>query len=673
MGYIVNDFSKPSGATNPLHHIDTTPIECSLSELDTIQIKLVSSAPLESLWDFLVSEYHYLGHQKIIGKRLKYLAFSGERVVAALGWKSASLKLESRDCFIGWSKDQRDIYLKHIANNNRFIIFNWVRVPNLASYLLSLNIKVVSGDWEKRYGHKLFLLETFVDPTRFKGISYKASNWGLAGMTKGFTKHGIGYEYHGISKEVYVYVLEPDFRNVIDCQRIPYPRKPIRSRDKERLFQMMIQQVDYDPKLIQWMDITDDTIKVLADELVSFHNNFNSCFYRIEQHVLGQCYLKGLLSDIERKNIESIALRYFDANSNEVRSLQKFMTNYRWDEDLMLRKCQTMLADLIASGDGMITIDSSEIPKKGKESVGVARQYCGNIGKVENCQSGVFVGYTSLKGYGLIDRQLYMPKDWFNPEYEERREKCQVPEDLNFMTKIEIASELVKRVIGTGLFPAKWVGIDATFGVDSKFRDELDSLGLYYFASIRSDSLVWLSRPNIGIPAYSGKGRPAQKVQALKNEDAPVNVSKLAENTELEWKTVILAEGAKGPIIAKTCCLRVVEYRDGLPGKELWLFIRRDADGKTRYALSNAPHDISPDELKRASTMRWPIEQCFEDGKKHLGMDHYELRSWPGWNRHMTYVFIALLFLLQLRLKGLKKNSIADIASSTAFNSRCYK
>jgi len=162
-------------------------------------------------------------------------------------------------------------------------------------------------------------------------------------------------------------------------------------------------------------------------------------------------------------------------------------------------------------------------------------------------------------------------------------------------------------------------------------------------------------------------------MQALKNEDAPVNVSKIAENTELEWKTVILAEGAKGPIIAKICCLRVVEYRDGLPGKDLWLFIRRDADGKTRYALSNAPHDISPDELKRASTMRWPIEQCFEDGKKHLGMDHYELRSWPGWNRHMTYVFIALLFLLQLRFKGLKKNSIADITSSAAFNSRCYK
>ncbi len=116
-----------------------------------------------------------------------------------------------------------------------------------------------------------------------------------------------------------------------------------------------------------------------------------------------------------------------------------------------------------------------------------------------------------------------------------------------------------------------------------------------------------------------------------------------------------MAQGAQGPIIAELCFLRVVEYRDGLPGKDLWLVMRRDAGGKLRYAFSKASFDIPKEELKRAVTMRWPIEQCFEDGKKYLGMDHYEHRSWPGWHRHMSYVILAMLFLLKLRFKFKKK------------------
>ena len=171
--------------------------------------------------------------------------------------------------------------------------------------------------------------------------------------------------------------------------------------------------------------------------------------------------------------------RYFNVSPGEVRSLQKFMTNYRWDEDLMLRKIENMLAELISTGDGMITLDSSEIIKKGNESVGVARQYCGCLGKVENCQSGVFIGYTSSKGYGLIDRQLYMPQIWFEPEYEQRRKKCYVPDDLSFMTKIEIGLQLIEKAIERGHFSSRWIGADATFGVDSKFRDKVDSMEMY--------------------------------------------------------------------------------------------------------------------------------------------------------------------------------------------------
>ena len=224
-----------------------------------------------------------------------------------------------------------------------------------------------------------------------------------------------------------------------------------------------------------------------------------------------------------------------------------------------------------------------------------------------------------------------------------------------FKTKNQIALELIGKVLGTGLFPAEWVGFDASFGSDSKFRDAVDSLELKYLGDIRSNTLVWLTRPEVGIPPYSGIGRPAEKEQVLESE--PIHVSDIANDPELEWEITILAEGAKGPIIARLCFMRVVECRDGLPGKDLWLVMRKDADGKLRYAFSNAPEDISKEELKRALIMRWPIEQCFEDGKKYLGMDHYEHRSWPGWHRHMTYVILAQLFLLKLRL-GSKKNSL---------------
>ena len=652
MGPVVNELNS----TDEIDTLDKTPIECSITALGLIRLEIASGTPLEILWDTAVRENHYLGHKQLIGKRLKYIAFAGNRPVAAIGFRSASLKLEARDCYIGWSQNQKNMYLKNIANNSRFLIFEWVRVPNLASHVLSKALRMLSRDWENRYGERILLVETFVDPAQYQGTCYKASNWKYIGTTKGFTKQGIRYIYHGSIKEVYVYELEPGFREIINCTRKPYPRKPEllkRSKDKEKRIIMMIQQVDYDPALIKWTGINEDTIQTLADELVSFHNEFNDCFYRIEQHVLGWTYLKGLLSNIERKNVEAIALRYLGADPNEVRSLQKLMTDYRWYDNVMLRKIQARAADLLFEKEGMITVDSSEFPKKGNESVGVARQYCGTLGKVENCQSGVFLGYTSSKGYTLLDKQLYIPEVWFSPEYDRQREKCNIPDDLTFKTKIEISFDLIAKA-QSGLFPSQWLGADATFGSDSKFRDNVDSLGMNYFVNIKSDTLVWLDRPEFGIPTYTGKGRPPKQVaRAL---EAPINVSKIAERSDvLNWETVKLAEGAKGPIIAQIARVRIVENRDGILGKELWLFIRKDSDDKKRYAFSNAPADCSLDEMKRVSTMRWPIEQCFEDGKKHLGMDHYELRSWTGWHRHMTYVFLALLFLLKIRIKSLQK------------------
>jgi SRSO17 transposase len=498
-------------------------------------------------------------------------------------------------------------------------------------------------------------MESFVDPRYFKGVVYQASNWKYVGNTKGYSLSKGGYRYHGLVKEVYVYVGERDFRKIIGCRERPFFCKCPRERKKEEADSMMIQKADYDPDLIEWEWITPEVIEKMAEELVVFHDEFHEAFGRIEQHILGQNYLQGLLGKIPRKNVEAITLEFLDGT--RVRSMQKFMSSYRWDESLMLAKAKGKISDLIAQKNGMLTIDGSDIPKKGKESVGVARQYCGNTGKVDNCQAGVFIGYTSDIGYGLIDRGLYMHEKWFSDEYLERREKCKVPPDLEFKTKNEIALELLRQNVDSGQFPAEWVGVDAGFGGDHKFRDVVDLLDMYYLADIKSNTLVWLNRPEVRIPAYHGKGRPAERQRVLEGEKPAVSVIDIAKDPDLQWETAILAEGAKGPIAAQLSFMRVVEHRDGLPGKDLWLVIRKDANGKIKFALSNAPTDIPKEQLKRAVTMRWPIEQCFEDGKKYVGMDHYEHRGWPAWHRHMTYVILALLFLLTLRFK-LKKNSL---------------
>jgi SRSO17 transposase len=341
-----------------------------------------------------------------------------------------------------------------------------------------------------------------------------------------------------------------------------------------------------------------------------------------------------------------------------------FMKNYRWDHQGMPRAHQSMLAQMIGRPDGMLTVDSCEFPKKGKESVGVARQYCGPLGKVENCQSGVFVGYSSDNGYGLLNGQLYMPESWFCKEQQQRRKANLVPEDLVFKTKLQIAAELIGQVMATGDFPTRWIGCDATFGSDIDFLNALPP-DLYYFADIRCDTQVFTKRPKIGLPPYKGRGRRPRKLKVLAGQPKAKSVSEVAESKRISWKSVIVSEGAKGPIVAKVARIQIYLARDGLPaGARQWLFLRKNADGQIKYAICNAPKQTPLAELIKASTMRWPIEQCFQEGKSQLGMDCYEHRSWPAWHRHMIYVLLALHFLLRLRLK-FKKNSIADTAASS--------
>ena len=641
--------------------LDTSPIQGAVHTVPPITVEVASHSPLEALWDRLVREYHYLGYQRLLGRRLKYLVCLQDRPVAALAFSAPARTLRVRDRFIGWSAAQRQAHLDRLVNNSRFLILPWVAVKNLASHVLARVLARLPQDWAARFGIRLWLVETFVDPARFTGTAYRAANWQALGQTAGHGKQGPGYVYHGAIKEVYAYVLDPRFRHRLGCHPQAYrpSHRPPPSQAKVEELQMILRHAGWHPELVPWVTLTEADCAAIADELGAFHAQFHACFGRIEHRRLGLAYLSGLLSNSAAKSVEPIALAFLDADA--VRPLQQFMRSYGWDHAAMEAAHQARLAETLAEPDGMLTVDSCEFPKKGRESVGVARQYCGAVGKVDNCQSGVFVGYASRKGYGLVTSRLYLPESWFTPEQAERRKETLVPGDLRFQTKPQIAQDLLVRLAETRRFPATWLGCDTVFGADWAFLDAVPP-GTSYFAGIRSDTRVFRTRPRVHVPRYRGRGRKPTKPRVTRGRAVPV--STLAQAKTCPWTPVVLAEGAKGPIRAEVACLRVYPAQGGLPrASPVWLFLRRTEDGQLKYAFSNAPADTPLAELCRAATLRWPIEQCFQDGKSQVGMDHYEHRSWPAWHRHMLYVFLALHFLLRLRLR-FKKNAGLDAPAS---------
>jgi SRSO17 transposase len=636
--------------------LDTTPIQGAVHTVAPVTVEVASHSPWEPLWDRLVRGYHYLGCQKLLGHRLKYLALLTGRPVAALAFSAPARVLRVRDQWIGWSAAQRQAHLDRVVNNSRFLILPWVAVQNLASHVLAHALARLPQDWAARFGTRPWLVETFVDPARFRGTCYRAANWQRLGPTFGSGKQGPGYVYHGVVKEVYVYVLAPRFRHRIGCTRQPVcpSHRPPPSLAKVEDLQMILRHAGWHPELVPWVTLTDADCAAIADALVAFHAQFQAAFGRVEHRRLGLAYLSGLLSNQSAKSVEPIALTFLDQDA--VRCLQRFLKSYRWDHAAMETTHQALLAEALAAPGGMLTVDSCEFPKKGTASVGVARQYCGARGKVENCQSGVFIGYTSAKGYGLLTSRLYLPECWFSPAYNARRDATRVPEALSFRTKPQIAQDLLARIAQTHRFPATWIGCDAVFGSDWAFLDGLPP-GTCYFAGVRANTLVFRTRPRVHVPRYRGRGRQPTKPRVTRGRAYPV--SQLAKAKTCPWTPVVLAEGAKGPIRAEVAALRVYPAQAGLPREAVWLFLRRTENGQLKAAFSNAPADTPLAQLCRAATLRWPIEQCFQDGKSQVGMDRYEHRSWPAWHRHMLYVCLALHFLLCLRLR-FKKNAGPD-------------
>ncbi len=637
------------------------PIVCELQELGPINVILANNTSFESTWDRLVRCYHYLGYTKMYGPRLKYLAIARDEPLAALSFNRAVLKAGVRDRYIGWDETLKKKHLERVVCNNRLLILPWVHVPNLTSHLLSRALRLLKEDWDMLFGTSVFMVETFVDISRFKGTCYKAAGWHYLGETRGFAKAGKGYYYHGNRKAVFVKVLDPNFRKQLAVQ--PDNRPLQIRRAKGRGTKMMLAKPDYDPQILAACGLAEDDLGTVTQMLEQYLDVFKPCYRRLEQKHQVDTFIKGLLSDLERKSIEPVALRY--AGPAGVRTMQMFFKNSPLNDEMMLKIYQEQLAALIGDEKGMLNVDGSDFPKKGKDSVGVARQHCGIMGKTDNCQAGVFLGYSCSKGYGLLDRRLYMPQKWFSDEYDEFRKKCAVPEKLTFKTKNELASEMIEKTTSQSTLPFKWIGCDSAFGCDRDFLESLPKQ-CYYFADTRSNQLVFTAMPKMETPRSSKNGRPFKHPRP---SFPPVKVSSFAEDESLPWQRISLAEGAKGPIVADVKVVRCVSCHSStpygnylLPHEEVWLYIRRYADGRIKYSLCNAPADTPLEKLHCVATMRWPIEQCFEECKSYLGMGHYETRSYRAWYRHMLFVMVAHLFTMMLRLH-FKKNGRVNYAN----------
>jgi len=400
-------------------------------------------------------------------------------------------------------------------------------------------------------------------------------------------------------------------------------------------------------------------VERLADDLVAYHARFAPLFQRSEQRRAALLYLQGQLLDLERKTIEPLAHAVV---GGDVQALQQFIGQSPWDADAVLHAHQAYVGETLGDAEeGAFIIDGCDVPKQGTESVGVARQWCGPLGKRANCQSGVVICYASPRGYTLIDRRLYLPEPWFTPIYAARRRRCGVPSDATFRTHPELAGDMIAGLRARGQLPARWAHGDEGFGRDTALLDRLAAEGLWYLAEVPHTTRVWTERPAVGVPAGTGQGRPRTRVRVDAAAPAPVEVRALAATLPpTAWRRHLLNEGATGPLLADVACVRAVAVRDRLPGPAVWVVLRRSLgpDAELTAFLSNAPPDLPAAEetLAQRSAARWPVERGIEEGKGEVGLDQYEVRGWVGWHHHVTLSFLAHHFLVQVRLRlGEKK------------------
>jgi SRSO17 transposase len=401
------------------------------------------------------------------------------------------------------------------------------------------------------------------------------------------------------------------------------------------------------------------------EELREFHALFQDCFARSEPRAHFWRYMVGQFSTLERKSIEPIA-RQTEATS--VRAMQRGMSDVQWDETRMLQIYHQVVADEMGEPDGVLMIDESGFRKKGTDSAGVARQYCGSLGRVDNCQVGVFAAYASRQGYALVDTQLFLPEQWFSEAYGPQRTKCAVPSDRDFQTKPQLAAGMVRTLYQAGVLPFRYIVADCLYGNSPDFWAACEAcVGTIACVAVPEDTRCWLQPLTTQTSTYRYRGEARRRRVVVTPDNVPHAVAVLAQQiTPTFWYRRTVSEGTKGPITYEFARKRVTLCKDGEPAQTVWLLVKRTLGEAPRYwyYISNAPASVPFRVLVWLSGVRWAVEQCFEETKSELGLAHYEVRKYAGWHHHMLTGMLAHFFLWHLKIRlGKKSTSAYGLAS----------
>jgi SRSO17 transposase len=404
-------------------------------------------------------------------------------------------------------------------------------------------------------------------------------------------------------------------------------------------------------ELLRDAEVSPRVVRGVLPRLERFLQPFVEHLQLQQQRRNAHNYVAGLVSNLEAKNVESIAYLH----DRERQGLQKFIGQVPWDSRPLLTELARQVGEELGETDGVLVFDPSAFAKKGTESVGVQRQWCGRLGKIENCQVGVYLAYVSRREHALVDVRLYLPKAWTRKK--RRRQKAGVPAELTFRTRHELALEMLDEK--GPLLPHAWIAGDDEMGRSTQFRRDLRARHERYLLAVPGNTLIrdLAAAP----PRYRGKG-PRPQVPFVRADRWCAQLPATA------WTTVEVRAGEKGPLVVRALQAQVLARteRHHTDEVETLVVVRtQEADGtwKHDYLLSNAPPGTSLTEFARVFKAEHRIEECLQRAKGEAGLADYEVRTWEGWHHHQTLSLIGTWFLTQETRRGKKPDACHDIAS----------
>ena len=397
-------------------------------------------------------------------------------------------------------------------------------------------------------------------------------------------------------------------------------------------------------EMLEDCQVAPEVFQGMLRRLEEFARPFLAFLARSEQMDHAVHYCAGLLSDLEQKNCEAIAYRH----DEDRQGLQLFIGCSPWDHHPWIGELCRQVGEEIGEADGVIALDPSAFPKSGKHSVGTQRQWCGRLGKLDNCQVGVFMGYVSGQEHALVNMRLYLPKDWAKDRA--RRKRCGVPRAVRYQTRHQLALQMLAE--SGHLLPHAWVTGDDEMGKPYRFRRDLDDLGEQYLLAVPDNTSIrdLEAEP----PPYKGRGThpkvPFQRVSKWKDS--------LPDEA---WTKIEVRDAEKGPlvvqIVKRSVCTRTERRTVGEPETLVVIRYREEGAIKHDYYLSNGSVDTRLETFARVAKAHHRIEHCIQRGKSEAGLADYQVRTWRGWHHHMTLSMVATWFLIRETRRGGKMDS----------------